>query len=209
MAGNSADYTVELRDISEGNRSITLIAPTTLAGANAWIDVPPVSVKPGRLEPGNDYRIRIESRYKTGTSVVVRGSADYDNVVLSTVGAGSGNGGRNSLRSSELLSLFSSGLSNTAIVAGKGKRLLVRVSCPETIGRACRITAQGLLRKHKPVTAKRTAKVGMGKKRMVVMRVKPKFRKTVMKRKRLLVSEKVRAGNTSATAYKVHKLIRR
>ena len=81
--------------------------------------------------------------------------------------------------------------------------------CPAPIGTSCRITAQGLLRKRKPVTTKRTVKVGKGKKRQVVLKVKPKFQAKVAKRKRLLVSEKVRAGKTSATAYKVRKLIRR
>ena len=59
------------------------------------------------------------------------------------------------------------------------------------------------------MTAKRTVKVGVGKKRQVVLKVKPKFQAKVAKRKRLLVSEKVRAGKATATAYKVRKLIRR
>jgi hypothetical protein len=91
----------------------------------------------------------------------------------------------------------------------KGNRLFVKVKCPKKIGRACRITAQGLLRKHKPATTKRTVKVRSGKGKLVVLKVKPKLRARVAKRKRLLVSEKVRAGKTTATAYKVRKLIRR
>ena len=59
------------------------------------------------------------------------------------------------------------------------------------------------------MTNKRTVKVAKGKKRLVVLKVKPKFRAKVAKRKRLLVSEKVRAGKATATAYKVRKLIRR
>ena len=106
-----------------------------------------------------------------------------------------------------MLALFRSGMAGTAVL--KGNRLFVKVRCPKSIGRACRITAQGLLRKGKPVTTKRTVKVGQGKSRQVVLKVKPKFRAKVAKRKRLLVSEKVRAGETTATAYKVRKLIRR
>jgi hypothetical protein len=226
VAGNAAEYTVELRDMTEGAQPVTLIAPTSLAGAASWTTVPRVEVKAGRLHSGNDYRVRIESLYKTGTSVVANGSADYDNVVLRTAAAeaanggggggngsrGAGNGGRKTLRSKQLLSLYSSGLASTATLSGagrKGKTVLVMVSCPKKIGSACRVTAQGLLSKHKPATAKRAVKVGKGKSRRVALKVKPKARAKVAKRKRLLVSEKVKVGKTSATAYKVRELIRR
>lgn len=216
VAGNTAEYAVTLRDLTEGARSLTVIAPTTLAGADAWTTTPKATLEAGRLNSGDRYRIRIESIYKTGTSVVTSGSADYDNVVLRTAASEGANGGgangtgeRRHLRSSELLSLFRSSLSGTAKLAGHGKHLLVKVSCPKKIGSACRITAQGLLRKHRPATVKRTVKVGQGKSRRIALRVKPKLRARVLKRKRLLVSEKVRAGGTSATAYRVRKLIRR
>jgi hypothetical protein len=219
VAGNSAEYAVRLVNATEGDLVQTLIAPSTLAGADQWTSVPTVLFNSSRLSAGDKYRIRIESIYTTGTGVVVTGSAGYDNVVLGpavAAGAGAGGGkgsGRDNLRSAELLSLLRAGLSKTAVVigakSGKAKRLLVRVSCPAAIGTACRITAQGLLRKGKPVTAKRTVKVGEGKKRQVVLKVKPKFRAKVAKRKRLLVSERVRAGKATATAYKVRKLIRR
>jgi hypothetical protein len=211
VAGNSAEYSVVLRDMSEGARTVVVIAPRTLAGAEAWSSVPKATLEAGRLNSGDRYRIRIESLYKTGTSVAASGAADYDDVILRTAASegGNGSGGRNTLRSRRLLSLFSSGLSNTATVAAKGRRLLVKVSCPKAIGSACRVTAQGLLRKHRPATAKRTVKVGKGRSRRVVLRVKPRLRAKLLKRKRLLVSEKVRAGGTSATAYKVRRLIRR
>ena len=130
-----------------------MIAPSTLAGADDWTTVS-ASIKAGKLEPGDSYRLRIESRYTSGTSVLVTGSADYDNVALRSTGSENGGGGGNGggkgkgndggnggdLRSSELLSLFSNGQSNTATVAGgadgKGKRLLVRVNCPKKIGAA-------------------------------------------------------------------------
>ena len=48
-----------------------------------------------------------------------------------------------------------------------------------------------------------------GRSRQVVLRVKAKARRKVAKRRRLLVSEKVRAGQASATVYRVRKLIRR
>ncbi len=224
IAGNSADYAVSLVDVSEGGNTETVIAPTTLGGADSWTTVS-ASVGASRLNLGDQYRVRIESIYSTGTSVLVTGSADYDNVALRASGSGNGGeggggggsdgtngkngkGGRNSLRSAQLLAMFGSGQSSTAVL-DKGKRLLVRVSCPKRIGGACRVTAQGLLKKHKPATKTRTVKVPKGKSRQVVLQVKPAFRDKVAKRKRLLVSEKVHAGTTSATLYKVRKLIRR
>jgi hypothetical protein len=217
VAGNSALYAVQLVDVTEGAQSVSVVAPVTMAGAESWTTIPRVEVKAGELHSGDSYRVRIESRYKTGTSAVASGSADYDNVVLRTAAServnGNGNGGRKTLRARRLLSLFGRGLANTVAVVGhgaaKGKRLFVKVSCPKSIGSPCRVTAQGLLRKHKAATAKRTVKVGKGKSRRIVLRVKPKQRAKVLKRRRLLVSEKVRAGGTSATAYKVRKLIRR
>jgi hypothetical protein len=218
VAGNEADYSVQLVDVSAGSTGPTAIGPATLAGADVWTAVSG-TINSSQLTPGDNYRIRITSRYKTGTSVLVSGTADYDDVGLSAVRKGGGSGGGNgkggggngggagSLSSARLLSLYSAGMSGTAVL--KGKRLFVKVKCPRKIGGACRITAQGMLRKHRPATAARTVKVRSGKGKQVVLRVKPKLRAKVAKRRKLLVKEKVRARGTSATAYKVRKLIRR
>jgi hypothetical protein len=219
VEGNSAEYSVQIARVGAGGGGPTVIGPTTLAGADTWRAVQPAAIEPGQLKPGDNYRIRITSRYTTGTSVLVSGSADYDNVALHAVrsagagngkggnGKGNGNGSGNSLSSKRLLSLYRAGMAGTAVL--KGNRLFVKVKCPKKIGRACRITAQGLLKKRKPATSKRTVKVRSGKRKQVVLRVKPRFQAKVAKRKRLLVKERVRAGGTTATAYTVRKLIRR
>lgn len=219
VAGSSAEYTVRLIDVTKAGEALTLIAPTTLAGANSWTGVSRGSIDPASLRPGNEYRIQITSSYTTGTSVLVSGNADYDNVVLSAsdgVGPGgkkgndkgkgnvNGGGAFDSQRLEELLRQATPG---TAVL--RGKRLLVRVKCPRKIGHACRTTAQGLLRKHRPATLKRTVRLRSGKSKLLVLRVKPKARKQVAKRKRLLVREKVRAGKVTATVIKSRRLIRR
>ncbi|HWM53816.1 MAG TPA: hypothetical protein VNO20_00260 [Solirubrobacterales bacterium] len=214
VAGNSADFSVRLVDVTGGGESVSLIAASTLAGADSWTAVRQGSIDPGQLVMGHEYRIQITTRYTTGTSVLVSGSADYDNVVLEAVpaggdgsgGKGSGDGGLSEKRLGELVRAATPG---TAILTGKGKRLLVRVRCPRKAGRTCRITAQGLLKKRKPVTNRRTVKVRKGKAKLVVLRVKPKARTKVAKRKRLLVRQKVRAGKTVAIVFKSRKLIRR
>lgn len=223
VAGNAAEYTVRLIDITEGGEALTLIAPATLAGANAWTGVSRGSIDPESLTPGDEYRIQITSSYTTGTSVLVTGNADYDNVVLSASdgvgrggkkgnGKGKGNGGGNgtgAFGSQRLEELLRQATPGTAVLGSKGKRLLVRVRCPRKIGHACRTTAQGLLRKHRPATLKRTVRLRSGKSKLLVLRVKPKARKQVAKRKRLLVRQKVRAGKATATIVKSRRLIRR
>jgi len=216
VAGNSAEYSVQLLDLSESGEATTLIAPTTLAGAGTWSEVGRGSIDPEGLTPGHDYKIQITSRYTSGTSVLVNGSADYDNVVLSAVrrgpggegeGGARGGGGDGALSARRLEDLLREATPGTATL--RGNRLFVRVRCPNKVGHVCRTTAQGLLRKHRPATAKRTVRLRSGKSRLVALRVKSKARKQLAKRKRLLVRQKVRAGKVTATVYKTRKLIRR
>lgn len=223
VAGNSAEYTVRLIDLSEGGEAVTLIAPTTLAGASSWTGVSRGSIDPESLTSGDEYRIQITSSYTTGTSVLVTGNADYDNVVLRAsdgVGRGGkkGNGkgkgkssgsGTAAFDSRRLEEFLRQATPGTAVLGGKGKKLFVRVKCPRKIARACRTTAQGLLRKHRPATLKRTVRLRSGKSKLLALRVKPKTRKQVMKRKRLLVRQKVRAGKATATILESRRLIRR
>lgn len=218
VAGNSAEYTVRLVDLSEGGEALTLIPATTLAGANSWTGVARGAIEPESLTAGHDYRIQITSRYTSGTSVLVSGSADYDNVVLKasdgTSGKGKGKGkgagtGGGALSEQRLEDLLRQATPATAVLGNKGKRLFVRVSCPRKIGHGCRTSAQGLLRKRRPATGKRTVHLRSGKSKLVVLRVKPKARNKVAKRKRLLVRQKVRAGKVTATVVKSRRLIRR
>jgi hypothetical protein len=224
LAGNSADYTVRLLDLSEGGEATTLVAPTTLAGANSWTSVSRGPIDPRRLTAGHGYRIQITSTYTTGTAVAASGNADYDNVVLTASsggggkgggggkankGNGKGAGGSGALTERRLLELLRQATPGTAVVSDSGKRLFVRVNCPGKIGHACRTTAQGLLRKHRPATLKQTVRLRRGKSKLVALRVKPVARKKLAARKRLLVRQKVHAGKTVATAYKSRRLVRR
>jgi len=61
----------------------------------------------------------------------------------------------------------------------------------------------------RPATGKRVVRVGKAKGRQIVLRVRPKARARIAKRRTLLVREKVRAGKARATVYKRRKLIRR
>ena len=216
VADNSATYSVRLVDVSAGGEAISLIEPTSLAGANDWRGVATDSIAPGRLAIGDQYRLLITSTYVTGTSVFVTGNADYDDVTLRTLGGGAsgkgrkgggGEGGGGSERS--LLELLRGATPATATLASGGKRLLVAVKCPAQLDHACRISAQGLLRRGRSATSRRSVKVREGKRKLVALLVKPKARDKVAKRKRLLVRQRVRVGKRSATLVKSRKLIRR
>lgn len=161
----------------------------------------------------------------------------FDNVALSVQTAGGGSGGNNpndsgggnknssnnsnsnsktvnnkkqssSLSNARLQTLFRRGASSAPATV-KGNRLFVKVSCPRSIGRACHIVARGMLNRRTAATNKRTVKVGRGKGKQIVLRVKPRAKRQVAKRKRLLVRENVRAGKARATIFKSRKLIRR
>ena len=182
------------------------------------------SIDPASLTVGDEYRIQISSRFTSGTSVLVTGSADYDNVVLSAAtgngggngdngggkgkgksGGGKGGGAFNSQRLEELLRGAALGTAKL----DDGKRLLVRVNCPRKVGRQCRTTVQGLLKKGRPATNRRSVRLRSGKSKLVALKVKPKARERVATRKRILVRQKVRAGKATATVFKTRLLIRR
>lgn len=218
-----ATYTVTLSDLTTGTSTTALSGELgeedeAFSGANA-----PVAVV-----GGHTYRLSIEA--VTAQSALALStlsgttSLRFDNVGLTVKSASAGKGGgggggaggkgsgsgSGSLSDRQLLSLLTGGTpTGPALLNGGGKRLFVKVGCPAKVGHACRITAQGLLSKRKPATTKRTVKVPKGKSKRIVLRVKPKARGKVTKRKRLLFREKVHAGKAQATVYRQRKLIRR
>lgn len=91
----------------------------------------------------------------------------------------------------------------------RGRRLMVRVKCPREARRACRIAAQGYLNRRRAVTNRRSIRVAPGRAWRVVLRVRPKFRQKVARRKRLLVRHVVRAGKAKARFFQVRRVVRR
>lgn len=210
-------YTVTLSDLTTG-KSVEALSGELEGDVPFSAESAPIAVV-----GGHKYRLSIEAVTAQSTVALslLSGTSNlrFDNVGLSvrsaSGGNGSGEGGRNgsgsnssSLSDRRLFSLLSDGGASGPAVL-KGNRLFVKVGCPAKIGRPCRIAAQGFLRKGKPATGKRMVKVGKGRTKRVALRVKPKARPNVAKRKRLLIREKVRAGGAKATVYKSRKLIRR
>ena len=172
------------------------------------------------LVPGHTYAISIA--VETTSSVVGTGllggttSTRFDNVELAVPGdggdgsGGSGKGksdGGGGLTDRQLFSTIQGNLAPAATV--KGNRLFVKTRCPARIGRACRVTLQGLLRKGRAATTKRVVRIAKGKSKRIVLKVKPKAKGKVAPRKRLLFKQTVAAGPAKATAYKRLRLIHR
>jgi len=178
------------------------------------------------LVAGHVYAISIDSEVSSSlANVGLLGSTAlrFDNVAVTVGTSGGGGGGdgkggdggkgggagngANGLSSSRLLSLLRSNGGGTAVL--KGNRLFVKRPCPAKVGSSCRLSIQGLLAKRKPATTRRTSKVAKGKAKTLVLKVKPKARAKLVKRKKLLFKQTVKAGGAKATVYPRLKLIRR
>jgi hypothetical protein len=172
------------------------------------------------LIAGHSYAITIAAT--TSSTVAELGitgtaSALFDNVsVTDSSGEGGGNGGSggngegigtNGLTDSRLESLLKSSLTGSAAV--EGNKVYVKAKCPAKVGVACKVTVQGLLKKGKPATAPRTAKIAKGKSKVLVLKLKPRRKSVVATRRKLLFKETVKAAKAKATVYENLKLIRR
>jgi hypothetical protein len=210
------DYRVELIDRTSGKRSTAL--SETLASTSGWGSEDGVVT----LKAGRTYAITITA--ETSSNVAGTGllsgstSARFDNVAITvgSEGAGSGGGkggaGGGAGQGDSSLAARLAALAPATLVGPaqmKGNRLFVKARCPKKIGRTCRISIQGLLKKRKPATANRTVKVAKGKTKRVVLKVKPRAKGKIANRKRLLFKVRVRAGKAQATTFKRLKLIRR
>jgi hypothetical protein len=202
-----ATYTVKLSDLTAGTSSVPLTEELTKEDGTFATRSGQASVV-----SGHTYQMAIETTTAQSTAALSvfsgTAAARFDNVGLQiqTVG-GDGGVGSGGLTDKQLAALIQSSLIGPATL--KDKKLFVRAKCPAKVDSACRISVQGLLKKGKPATTTRTAKVAKGKTKRFALRVKPKALKKLATRKRLLFKETVRAGGAKATVYKSLKLIRR
>jgi hypothetical protein len=184
------------------------------------------------LTAGNTYAVQIESSTAAATllGALNSTSSHFDNVVVTGPGGtenppgpsgpggeggnrgnggegGNGADGSGGVSSAKLESLIGSSLVGPATVSGN--KLSVKAGCPKKIGATCTISLQGMLNRHKAVTAGRKAKVKSGKARVFRLVVKPAARATVKTKSKLLFKETIQVGNAKATTYKTLKLVRK
>jgi hypothetical protein len=203
VAGNQANYSAQLVDATTGT-ALTVVSPTTQAGAASWTSIPAVGINPSQLTVGHRYAIRVISTYTNGTGVFVlpTGSSDYDNVKLSTTGAGS-------IPDSSVLAqlIQSQGLPGSAKL--KGNKLQLKVKCPKQAApNSCKYLLQGLAggKKSKAATALKRVTVKAGKTKKVSIAVKQKFLAKYQKAKKVYVKASVSVGALKTTIVKKMKL---
>jgi hypothetical protein len=178
---------------------------------------------------GHTYALSIEveiSSATAGIGLVGAAIARFDNVALTTeaaageeegTGSGAGDSGGGSatgaagssavLTSDELRTVVRRG--DAAGVRLLGHSVFVRLRCPRRAPSACRIVAQGAIKRRVRVTQRRSVRIAKGRSRVVALRVKPRFRDKLARRKRLLVVQRVRAGEVATTFARSKALIRR
>lgn len=213
---SSSTYTAALVDRTAGTEQKAVTETITAAS--------PFITKQGsvNLIAGHSYAIRIEgSTSATIAKVGLGGAATtrFDNVGVTGPGnngngptdgknGNNGDDGSNGVTSAQLTTLMQSGgLAGPAVLSGK--RIFVKALCPAKVGVACKVSVQGLLKKGKPATSTRSAKIAKGKAKQLVLKVKPAAKSKVAGKGRLLFKLKVKAGSAKTTVYKSLKLIKR
>ncbi|HEY7151790.1 MAG TPA: hypothetical protein VH391_08910 [Solirubrobacterales bacterium] len=214
VSGNSAEYSVDLVDTSQGGAATSVIDQRPIGDQNSW-RTSSASVSPGSLTLGDRYRVRITSEFETGIQVVPGGSVGYDNVVLEgtkkpTGGGpggpgGPGNGGGGSIK--HIRHQITHGL-GPAIK--KGKHLIVKVKCPRSVGsRKCHMKVAAKLNRHGPkVTNVRKSHLGGGKSRRIRFKMKHGYAKKVAHREHVVLKERVRIGHHRFTVTKRVRVVR-
>src|ERR1044072_8341330 len=217
--GPVANYTVTLADLTAGTSTV-LLSEELAEGDEEFA----TASVPAAVIGGHRYQLSLAAEIAQSTvalsllSGTTKLNLDNVGIVVESSGEGGSNGkGGNgddrrsrssALSDQRLLSLLNGGTSAAPAIL-KGKRLFVKVNCPASVDRTCRITAQGMLTRRKPATTKRTVKIPKGKSKRIALRARPQAHAKLIKRKRLLIRQKVTAGKAQATVYKQRKLIRR
>jgi hypothetical protein len=206
---NTSSYRVELVD--QANSSVVQVAgPTALVANAAWASIPTANVNPALLTLGHSYKIRVSTAYQSVAAVLATGDVGYDNVRLTTAGTGGGGVGDTTITNTDQLTqlILTQGLPSSATLVGN--KLKLKVKCPAQLAPdPCKYTLQGLSKgkKSKPATKRKKTSIKAGKKKIVVIKVKPKFLAKYQKAKKVNVKAHVTVGSLSASMVKKMKVI--
>jgi hypothetical protein len=202
VAGNSADYSVDLVDISQGGNATSVIDNAPIGDQNSWL-ARSVSVAPGSLSLGDQYRVRITSEFETGTQVVPGGSVGYDDVVLSAEAGGQqGGGGQHTLRHQ-----IRHGL---GVVHVHRHGLTFKAHCPGSARPhkcAMKLSAR-LSKKGHRITNTRKARLGAAKHRRIRLHLKHRYAKRAHHRKRIWIKANVKVGHRHVHVVKSVRIVR-
>jgi hypothetical protein len=203
VASNSADYSVDLVDITQGGNAASVIDNEPIGDQNSWV-AKSVSVAPGSLTLGDQYRVRITSEFETGVQVVPGGSVGYDDVVLSATGDGGGNpgGGQHSLRHRIRDGIGAAHLTRHG--------LTFKARCPGAARPhkcAMKLSAR-LSKKGHRITNTRKARLGAAKHRRIRLHLKHRYAKRAHHRKRIWIKANVRVGHRHAHVVKSVRIVK-
>jgi hypothetical protein len=204
VTGNSADYSVDLVDITQGASATSVIDNEPIGDQNSWL-AKSVSVAPGSLTLGDQYRVRITSQFESGVQVVPGGSVGYDDVVLRAKAGGHGHhhgGGSHSLRHRVRNGLGAAHLTRHG--------LTFKARCPGAARpHKCAMRLSALLsRKGHKITNTRKARLGAAKHRRIRLHLKHRYAKRVHHRKRILIKAQVKVGLQHVNVVKSVRIVK-
>ncbi len=203
VTGNSADYSVDLVDVTQGGNATSVVDNEPIGSQNSWV-AKSLSVAPASLTLGDRYRVRIKSVFSTGAQVVPGGSVGYDDVVLRAKVKGQDHGGSGNHR---LRHQVRHGL-GAAHLTRHG--LTFKARCPGSARpHKCAMKLSALLRKKgNKITNTRKARLGAAKTRRIRLHLKHGYAKRVHHRKRIVIKARVKVGHQHVTVIKRVRIVK-
>jgi hypothetical protein len=185
-AGNSANYTVEIVRQDNGVARAPIDHRKVKQTPN-WTRVT-VGLRPRALQVGRSYSIRITTEFNTGAAVFPNATADYSGIAVRALRQSRGHR-----------------------PVAHNKRLRIRVPCPRKYrsGR-CKIKTVAVRHRHGPaITRAGHARVRAGHRKVVTMRVRPRYLHWVKTHHRVLVRERLRTHKRVHRFYRHYRIIHR
>lgn len=235
--GSTVDYTVEILNVTAGTTAAVPVDHLPMTDSDSWVPVGPFAVEPDQLTAGQQYMVRITSRFSYDGEVLPSGSIDYDNIALEATtlpgpapgpagppgpSGPSGGGGKpggqgkpgkpggNKLDVAFLNSFIKNNTRNW--VGLRGNRALVFVRCPgraKQEARFCRFQLTALLKRSGPAASGTvTRKLAPRGKGVVGLPLRSAFRGKLVQKPTLLVRYRVQVGKIKTTVFKQLRVVR-
>ena len=203
VVGNSADYSVELVDVTAGNTATRVIDSQQLVPTQTWTTSGPNAIDPDAMTIGHTYHWRIITHFVYGVEVLPGGGVGYDDVTLTAKTDGGGDGPRGGCADTPLSS-----------ACFDGRRLFINLKCygvkknGNCFTRATALKSKNGRRYTFPVVRKVKAKKG----KIVRARIRFQFRSELEQRRSIVLKSVLRTtrhGKKQATEYERLRLIKR
>ena len=193
VAGSSATYSVSMERVGGGSsEAVEIVEPTSMAGAEEWTAIDPVSVDPALLDIGSKYRMVITSVFENGAQVIESGSVGYDNVTLRAMKRGGGG----TVSEKQLIKIIKVALPGSVTISGGSAK--TKLKCQRAAGTKCKFRGLKLVADRTAQTKQRKAAVRAGTKRTVGMKLKgPANARTLKRRGKAVLKGRITVGGKS------------